>query len=261
MCLLFVAIDVHPDFRLIVAANRDEYYNRPTKKLQVWKQNPRIIAGTDLEKGGTWFGVTRQGRWAAVTNYMETKLLDEYRSRGILVRDYLNSDQTPSEFIGDLAPHAALYNGFNLVVGTLTEALYFSNRERVAKPLHKGIFGLSNHLLDTPWPKVSYGKQGLENLVRQAHPDSDSLFSILNDRQCAQDGNVPEPAADIEWDRLLSSAFISGNAYGTRSSTILMIKRDNRLKLEERTYSGEGNRSPGIYSSVTYELVADNPPA
>lgn len=257
MCLLFFAIDAHPNYRLIVAANRDEFYNRPTAKLQPWDDNPRVIAGKDLEKGGTWFGVTRQGRWAAVTNYRETDRSDAFRSRGALVSNYLFSDEAPSEYIGNLMPEADHYNGFNLVTGTLTEAMYFSNRELVAKPLQRGIFGLSNHLLDTPWPKVRSGKKDLANLVGQAYLGSDSLFSLLVDRTRAKDEDLPDSGVDIEWERLLSSAFISETEYGTRSSTTLLIKRNYRLELEERTYIGGENRNPDTYSSTAYDFNID----
>ena len=257
MCLLFFAINAHPDYRLIVAANRDEFYKRPTEKLHSWGGSSQVIAGKDLEKGGTWFGVTRQGRWAAVTNYRETDRPGAFRSRGMLVSNYLVSDEAPAEYIGSLVPEADLYDGFNLVAGTLAEAVYFSNRELTARPLRRGIFGLSNHLLDTPWPKVRSGKNDLANLVSQTHLNSDSLFSLLNDRTRAKDEDLPDSGMDIEWERLLSSAFISDTDYGTRSSTTLLIKKNYRLELEERTYSGGKDRGPDIYSSVAYGFNID----
>ena len=171
--------------------------------------------------------------------------------------NYLISDETPAEYIDRLVPAADLYDGFNLVAGTLAEAMYFSNRELAARPLRRGIFGLSNHLLDTPWPKVRSGKKDLANLIDQAHLGCDSLFSLLNDRTRAKDEDLPDSGVEIEWERLLSSVFISDTDYGTRSSTTLLIKKNYRLELEERTYSGGKNRGPDIYSSVAYDFDID----
>ena len=154
MRLLFFGLNCHSDYPVVLAANRDEYYDRPTRRLHVWNDVPYLLAGRDLHKGGTWFGVTKTGRWAAVTNFRESGQNVEAKSRGTLVSNYLTSDSSPSAYLDELKPDAGNYNGFNLVVGDLNHTLYFSNRHAEPKILGSGVFGLSNHLLDTPWPKV-----------------------------------------------------------------------------------------------------------
>jgi uncharacterized protein with NRDE domain len=254
MCLLFLALDAHPAYPLVVAANRDEFFDRPTRAMHRWTDHRRVVAGRDLRKGGTWFGVTNQGRWAAVTNYREPNADEGSLSRGALVSDYLISDAPPEDYVDALAAIADRCAGFNLVAGRGSHAAYFSNRENGVKTLAHGIYGLSNHLLDTPWPKVKTGKQSLVGLVTRGQLDVDSLFFILNDRTIAADEDLPESGVGIEWERLLSSAFVSGDAYGTRSSTICLVDRNNRLILEERTYGPTDTGGPNVYSSVAYEF-------
>ena len=255
MCLLLCAIDCHPDYPIIVAANRDEYYDRPTQGLHFWKDHPHIAAGKDLRKGGTWFGVSKKGRWAAVTNFREPESGgSESISRGNLVRDFLLSDQTPCTYLDELIPRAGAFNGFNLVVGTATEVRYFSNRYPRPKTMSTGIYGLSNHLIDTPWPKVIRGKDAMARIMQYTTLSSDSLFNLLADTSTAADDDLPETGIDIEFERLLSAAFIQGEVYGTRSSTILLINQNNRLKLEERSYCGAPHPGSKTYSSVAYEF-------
>lgn len=261
MCLLFFAIDCHSDYPLIVAANRDEYYDRPTHNLHIWKDAPYLIAGKDLHKGGTWFGVTKTGRWAAVTNYREPDQTAEARSRGDLVRNYLASNSSPSAYIDEIKSHALDYNGFNLVIGHLPQAFYFSNRHPEVKALSRGVYGLSNDVLDTPWPKVEHGKKGLAQLLRFENLSTDSLFSLLADRTTAPDNTLPSTGVSIEMERLLSPGFINGEVYGTRSSTALLINRNNRLKLEERSYYGAPDQSPDAYSSIAFEIEISTEPS
>lgn len=254
MCLLFFALKSHPDYRLIVAANRDEYYERPTRNLYIWQDEGWIVAGRDLDKGGTWFGVTPSGRWAGVTNYRESTSISDAWSRGALVSTYLLSQQKPDAYIAEIAQTADEYNGFNLIVGDQEQVLYYSNRMPGTRHLRAGIYGLSNHLLDTPWPKVESGKTRLQMLLDHDDMNMDALFLLLGARSIAPDKALPDTGVAIEWERLLSSAFVSGDSYGTRSSTVLLIDRNNRLKLEERTFSGAANQTPGHYSSTTYEF-------
>ena len=254
MCLLFLAIDAHPDYRLVAAANRDEFYVRPTRRLHTWQDHHHVIAGRDLERGGTWFGVTRRGRWAAVTNYREAGAVRSATSRGALVGNFLVSGASPEDYVSQIAADASAYSGFNLIAGTTSRAVYFSNRDNEVRRLGAGIYGLSNHLLDTPWPKVNDGKRSLLGLTRREHLDAESLYYIMNDGRPAADEALPESGVGIEWERLLSSAFVSGDDYGTRSSTILLVNGQNRLKLEERTYDSHAPVNPTGYSSVAYEF-------
>lgn len=257
MCLLFFAINRHSEYPLIVVANRDEYYHRPTQALHFWKDHPQVAAGKDLEKGGTWFGVCKNGRWAAVTNYREPDQSGVSTSRGNLVLEYLLTDLPPSAYLEGLLPQAQDFSGFNLVIGDLAEVHYFSNRHPEQKQLGPGTYGLSNHLIDTPWPKVVRGKDALSRIMQSSTLSSDSLFNLLSDPLPARDDALPSTGVDIAFERLLSSAFIQGEAYGTRSSTVLLINRNNGLKLEERSYYGPPHLGSGTYSSVTYEFEID----
>ena len=254
MCLLFFALESHPEYPLIVAANRDEYYERPTQNLHVWQDDGQIVAGRDLDKGGTWFGVTLSGRWAGVTNFRESTTMPDARSRGALVSTYLSSQQKPESYIAEVAQNAEEYNGFNLIVGDQEQVFYYSNRTPDIRHLRRGMYGLSNHLLDTPWPKVKSGKTRLQLLLDHDDMSVDALFLLLAARSIAPDEALPDTGIAVEWERLLSSAFISGEGYGTRSSTVLLINRNNRLKLEERTFLGAATQTPGHYSSTTYEF-------
>lgn len=257
MCLLFFAVDCHPDYPLIIAANRDEYYARPTRNLHFWEDHPRIAAGKDLEKGGTWFGVTKSGRWAAVTNFREPDQNKISKSRGSLVREYLLTDIPPSIYLTDLMSRADEFKGFNLVIGKPGNVLYFSNRHPKKQTLGAGIYGLSNHLLDTPWPKVTRGKDTIAEMMQVETLYSDAFFNLLNDTQTAAEDTLPETGIDIGFERLLSATFIQGEVYGTRSSTILLINQNNRLKLEERSYHGAPHLGSDTYSSVAYEFEID----
>lgn len=254
MCLLFFAIACRPDYPLIVAANRDEFYDRPTRSLQFWEDHPHVAAGKDLEKGGTWFGVSKSGRWAAVTNYREPEQNKEAKSRGALVSDYLLTDVSPLNYVENLTPRADEFNGFNLIVGDPLDVIYFSNRHSENRALRPGIYGLSNHLLDTPWPKVTRGKDAIAEMMHSKTLNSDSLFNLLGDTQTSRDDALPNTGMDTGFERLLSAAFIQGQVYGTRSSTILLINQNNRLKLEERSYYGAPHRGSDTYSSVAYEF-------
>ena len=254
MCLLFFALNCHSDYPVVLAANRDEYYDRPTRGLHVWDNSSFLLAGRDLHKGGTWFGVTKTGRWAAVTNFREPGQKSEAKSRGTLVRNYLTSDSSPSTYLNELIHGPEDYNGFNLIIGDLKHVMYFSNRHAESKTLGSGVFGLSNHLLDTPWPKVEKGKKELQQLLQHKSVNTDSLFSLLTDRTVASDETLPSTGISLEMERLLSPGFINGEAYGTRSSTTLLINKNNRLKLEERTYYGAPEQSPDAYSSIAFEL-------
>jgi uncharacterized protein with NRDE domain len=160
MCLILFAYQIHPRYRLVLGANRDEFYARPTAPLDFWQDHPQVLAGRDLEQHGTWMGVTRNGRWAAVTNYRDLRIMKtDAHSRGHLVADFLLSHVPPHAYMRQIATKADQYNGFNLIVGDSAELVYFSNRERKIRLLGPGLYGLSNHLLDTAWPKVARGKE------------------------------------------------------------------------------------------------------
>jgi uncharacterized protein with NRDE domain len=242
MCLILIALDSHPDYALVVAANRDEFYERPTAAAAFWTDHPRVLGGRDLKAGGTWLGIDRRGRWAAVTNFRQGEREPVApRSRGHLVSDYLTTEIDARSHLDRVERAASLYNGFNLIAGDPRELLYFSNREGRRQALGPGVYGLSNHLLDTAWPKVTTGKTALGALLtRDASELIPSLFALLSDRSQAADPSLPQTGVSPAWERLLSSAFISSTEYGTRSSTVVLVDRDGAVIFVERSFGGDG---------------------
>jgi uncharacterized protein with NRDE domain len=239
MCLIFLAVNHHPDFKLIVAANRDEFYNRKTAPAEFWKDNPDVLAGRDLEAGGTWLGITKQGRISMITNYRDPKNINPNApSRGQLVLDYLTSRVSPEAFLQSLEPTAKSYNGFNLLTGTPDEMWYFSNYRDGAQELRPGLYGLSNHFLETPWPKVEAGKKKMKELLSKAFKPED-FFSLLYDDKVAADDLLPDTGVGLERERVLSSMFIKSPGYGTRCSTVVMIDNAHQVFFTERVYDLE----------------------
>jgi uncharacterized protein with NRDE domain len=238
MCIILFAYEAHPKYKLILAANRDEYFARPTARAAMWVDSPSIIAGRDLERGGTWLGVTKEGRYAAVTNFRDPSAVRKGApSRGFLVSDFLSSSESPSEYIARTSLLSENYNGLNLIVGDEHGLYYHSNRESGTRTLGPGVYGLSNHLLDTPWPKVERGKKALSELVRQREKiDPKSIFSILDNREQANDNLLPDTGIGVEYERALSPIFISTPIYGTRSSSLLLIDRNGLITFIERTF-------------------------
>lgn len=237
MCLIFVAWQRHPAYRLVVAANRDEFYARPTAPAGFWNEAPHVIAGRDLEAGGTWLGVSRHGRFSALTNFRGGKVHAAYApSRGHLVGDYLRSSATPHMYLESLATRAAEYNGFNLLVGDDEQLHWFSNRVAQPRALDAGVYGISNDLLDTPWPKVVRGKQAFTRLLEDKQLDVQAMFELLADRQLAADANLPDTGIGLARERALSPMFITAGDYGTRSSTVLLIEANGNISLHERTH-------------------------
>ncbi len=238
MCFLLLALNQSQEYPFILAANRDEFYQRESAQVHLWEDKPYILGGRDLEQGGTWMAVTDTGKFAAITNYREIKSdFVAPRSRGLLVTDYLDSNQTDEEFIKQLQDSTDQYAGYNLIFGQLTSDLYyFSNRQNqgVTK-LTNNIYALSNHLLDTPWPKVVNGKNSFERIIQGPNIDQ-ALMALLRDENKATDHELPETGIDKEFERLLSSIYIESENYGTRCSSILMIDHKNRLSLTEFTY-------------------------
>jgi len=237
MCLILFAYRVHPH-KLLLAANRDEFYVRPTTPAAFWDDAPQVLAGRDLQGGGTWLGVTRQGRFAAITNYRDPNdFLSDAPSRGELISNFLQGRESPQEYLHALAKHGQDYNGFNLLVGDSKELWYYSNRADSPQRLEPGIHGLSNHLLNTPWPKVEWGRRRLgELLAAQAEPTTAELFELLTNRTPAADSDLPNTGVSLEWERKLSSMFIDSPGYGTRSSTIVRLTDQDKLSLTEKTW-------------------------
>jgi len=238
MCLILFAHRAVPGHVLVLAANRDEFFARPTERASYWADAPHVLAGRDLEKGGTWLGVTRDGRWAAITNYRDGSRPETGpRSRGELVARYLLEDSSAISYAAGVASAGAEYHGFNLLVGDAESVHYVSNRGARPQPLEPGIYGLSNHLLDTPWPKVESGKRELEALLEGNPGDpAEPLLALLADRRTAADEALPETGVSRDWEKLLSAAFICAPGYGTRASSVLLIDHNGEARLRERSF-------------------------
>lgn len=242
MCLINFQLQSHPNYKLIVAANRDECYERPTAQAHFWKDAPEILAGRDLVQKGTWLGITKQGRFAALTNFRDqAQITGDKISRGEIVRKYLEGTETPYDFLKSLKGIHDYYDGFNIIVGNPDQLFYYSNRQDKIIEICKGTHGLSNHLLDTAWPKVQKGKKELgEHVMDKEKIQANDLFEILSDRDKAEDINLPQTGIGLELERQLSPLFIKTPNYGTRSSTVLLVDHNNLLTFVERTYDGEG---------------------
>lgn len=237
MCLILFAYQHHPNYPLIIAANRDEYYARPTAPAQYWNDAPHILAGRDLKERGTWMGVTVHGQVAALTNYRDPlRHCPTAVSRGHLVSNFLRSNAAPADYLQAVVGQAEQYNGFNLLVGHYRSLWYYSNRQGEIQQLQPGVYGMSNHLLNTPWPKLESGRQQLAQCLAQTDIAEEDLWSILASRQQPPDDELPATGVGLEWERRLAPAFIISPEYGTRSSTILLIDNNDQVKLIERTY-------------------------
>ncbi|MHA6261374.1 NRDE family protein [Sporosarcina sp. CAU 1771] len=238
MCLINFHFQEHPTYKLIVAANRDEFYERPTEPAHFWEDEPNLLAGRDLRQMGTWLGVTKQGRFAALTNYRDPAHMGVGKvSRGDIVRKYLEDDENTVDFLTSIHMSKEDYTGFNLLVGNADELYYYSNIQGEITEVTPGTHGLSNHLLDTPWPKVNKGKDALKEYVESREKvEMDALFSILTDERIAEDSILPTTGVGIELERTLSPLFIKSPEYGTRSSSVLLVDHNNVFTFAERTY-------------------------
>jgi uncharacterized protein with NRDE domain len=241
MCILFIAVDEHPDYPLIIAANRDEFYARPTAASEFWPDENTILAGKDLQSGGTWMGINRNGHLAALTNYRDpTQLNNDCPSRGQLVSDYLlTMDSAYDEILKDTSND---YNGYNLLYGHWRDLRVFNNTDNTLHKLTRGFYGLSNAYLNTPWPKVSMGTELFRDYCQSAeHIQPEGLFDLLMDGRKAAPDDLPDTGIGHEWEHILSSIFIQSPDYGTRSSTVLLIDNNGHSQWFERSLDATGN--------------------
>lgn len=243
MCLILFAYKTHLRYPLILAANRDEFYARPTAPAAFWDDAPQVLAGKDLTAGGTWLGITKSGRFAAVTNYRDPLAPLGEKSRGDLTKDFLIGNESAENYLRRIEREKENYSGFNLLAGGFgadeSELFYYSNRGGAPQKLSAGTYGLSNALLDTPWHKVETGKAKFAEILREGDEITPAdLFSILADRTVAPPEKLPATGVGVERERVLSPAFIETEGYGTRLSTILLIGRDGRVNFIEKTFVG-----------------------
>ncbi len=251
MCLIVFALNQHKDYKLIFAANRDEFYNRSSSPAKFWDNYPNLLAGKDLKEGGTWMGITKQGTFAAITNFRDLHNLKlNAPSRGHIVKDFLASDYSMESFSEKLINTGRSFNEFNLLYGNVDRLFYFSNHNNADQKIENGIHGLSNHLLDTPWFKVEKSKDELEKIIKKNNISTEDIFKILSDNSLSPDDELPETGLDYEREKIISSIFIKTKEYGTRCSTVVTVDKNNFVIFIERTF----NKDSTDYSDVNFNF-------
>lgn len=254
MCLILFSFKSHSQYPLIIAANRDEYFHRPTQELYWWAEHPEILAGRDLDGGGLWMGISRRGRFAAVTNVREgSAATGNYLSRGQLALQYLTTEMNDHQFHQFLQRSRDRFRGYNLLFGNSHQLQHFSNRGRSVNLLSPGIYGLSNASLDSPWPKVEKGKAAFFQLLKSAEIKPEDLLETLNDRSIAADADLPDTGIGLEAERQLSAICIQGDRYGTRSSSVLTVDDQGNVVFHEQKRAPEWG--PPI--KHTFRLMTD----
>ncbi len=254
MCLIVFAWKSHPGYQLILAANRDEFHQRPSQELHYWPDNPDVLAGRDLQAGGTWLATHRSGRFATVTNYREyAKTEGTPRSRGTLVTDFVTGDASASSFAETI--DGEYFAGFSLLAADGDDLYYVSNRGDQPTRLDPGVYGLSNASLDTPWPKVLRSRDALNTLVDSDSINATSLFRLMANRTCAPISDVETDHLPFELARALTAPFIVSPDYGTRCSTVMLWSNDGKVELSERRFDALGN--PGGESRFSFLAAKD----
>lgn len=245
MCLIAFAWRADDEFPLIVGANRDEWHDRPAASAGWWEDHPDILAGRDLKAGGTWLGVTRSGRFAALTNFRDpTDRKSGAPSRGALVSDFLSGGLRPRDYVRDLRKTADRYQGFNLLVGDRESLFYFSSRIGEILAVPPGVHALSNHTLNEPWPKVENAKSALGAALRAEmawEARQMAIYEFLSSGIRPADSLLPDTGVGLEWERILSPSLIVSDAYGTRCSTVLAISAAGHLRFTEYTRDRAGS--------------------
>ena len=240
MCLILFALQQHAEFPLVVIANRDEYYARPTRSAHWWQDSEGVFAGRDLDARGTWMGVSRKGRFAAVTNVREPGMFAKARlSRGKLPQEFLVGDEPPESFVERIGPHADDYAGFNLLIGDSAGLFFYSNRRAGLMQIPDGVHGVSNGLFDEAWPKLNSGKQALARVLA-ADSNTNDLMRILTDNSIAEDEHLPATGVSLDIERMLSSRFIRSADYGTRACSVVKFDNHNQISFVEQNYTDAG---------------------
>lgn len=237
MCLIVFGWQIHPKFPLVVAANRDEFFARPTRQAGHWSDYPQVMGGIDLQAGGTWLGINQAGRFAAITNVREPNMPPGRQSRGALTRNFLISDLSAETYANGI--DGSDYAGYNLLLGDGQSLVYCSNRTPAPQVLPAGIYGLSNHVLDSAWPKLVKARQQF-SVALESLPDEAGFFELLSDRSIVADQDLPNTGVALEWERLLSAVFVQSEAYGTRASTVVLQDKNGMIKLSERSFGPGG---------------------
>lgn len=240
MCTYLFAYKNHPKYNFIFLGNRDEYNNRPSLRTNFWASHPNVLAGIDLEKGGTWAGITKEGRMAFVTNYRDFSMpRNSILSRGYLPREFLISSISPLKYLQDIQLHQTVYDPFNLIVGTQNELYYYSNIENQIRLIQPGIYGLSNALLDTPWFKVKKAKDRFSRLLN-TNFSVNQLFDILDYTEVSPDEELPHTGLSLDKEKALSSIYIDTPTYGTQYKIVILISTSGEVRFYEKAVSGKG---------------------
>ena len=255
MCLIVLAYQAHPDFKLVLAANRDEYFDRPAVAAGYWKDSPETLAGRDLLQGGTWLGINRNLSFAAVANYRDSdSSMASPLSRGLLVKDFLTGALGALEYTNALTATSGDYAGYNFLAGDADQACFFSNRVNEVKVLTPGVYGISNGDFDAPWPKVVKAKKSLvKELNAAGHLSIAAVFSLLHDESVPAAKDLPDTGIGFERERQLAPVFVTLDEYGTRSSTIITIDKDNAVGFYERTHDKARRHT----SDVNYHFIGN----
>jgi uncharacterized protein with NRDE domain len=240
MCLLLLANECRLKYKLIIAANRDEFYKRPTESAHFWAENKFLLAGKDLEGNGTWLGITKNGKFAALTNYRDmSKIKANAPTRGMLVINFLLENTEPKNYSKFLINKAGEFNGYNLIFGNVQKLFYFSNISKDFIEVKKGVHGLSNHLLDTPWPKVVKAKEEFEMLLKKEKINEEQIFNLLYDNTTFEENLLPQTGLSIEMEKLVSPIFTITKNYGTRSSTVILIDYNGNVSFTEKSFNNK----------------------
>lgn len=237
MCLIVFSYQQYEDYPFVLAANRDESYDRPTEKAHVWQTSPKILAGKDKKAGGTWLGISENGRFAALTNHRQ---MDDIRedtiSRGTIVKDFLLSDGEPRAYLAELQRNGHKFNGFNLIAGTFDNLFYMSNKKEGIFKIQSGNHALSNAFLNTTWPKTEDSAQSFKKILRDGKPGEEQLFNLLLKDQTYPVEKLPYTGLPKDVEKAVSSIFIETDDYGTRSSSLVLVDRNMKVHFAERTY-------------------------
>jgi uncharacterized protein with NRDE domain len=243
MCILFFAINQHPKYPVIICANRDEFHARPTQSMHWWPNDDllqtEVLAGKDLQAGGTWLGLNKKGRFSALTNFRQPDLFDKNKqSRGELVLQALASND--NEIAQQLIQSSGSYNGFNLVFGQLNNLMCFDNVSQKKQVLASGFHSLCNGALDDVWPKMALGQTKLANEIKDQALDIEQLFTLMKSKQQAETEQLPKTGVPLSWEQLLSSIFIVSPEYGTRTTNIITLDDEGKVCIYDQSHNEEG---------------------
>ena len=243
MCTTLISYNLNSDYPIVIASNRDEFYDRPTLNAHFWDEYPNVIGGIDEKYLGTWLGITLEGKIGILTNYRDpANYRKNLKSRGILLKNFLTTNISIDSFSKTLMNEKNAYNGYNIIFGDVNKLVYYSNIENKIKMLSSGIYGLSNAFLNTPWPKVEKGKELLGSELKKIKPNQDNIMNILKNDDFPSDDELPDTGIGLEYERLLSSIFVRSSKYGTRSSIVIMIDKQFNVNFVEDVYEPKKNK-------------------